>query len=234
MRFARTAGRLRAEPLGHAGIGVAGDTFDSRIVDRVVAPRLGKGGSYRSFDKVLPLPIHYFTKLSRWNELALMKGSADLRDMRELVHAALDPGPLRDLIALIELDLGFSLHRAVSAAKVALATRENVEFQFADGNVDIRATIARRDFESWIAGDLARIAATVDQVLDASKIAARAVDKVFLTGGSSFVPAVQRLFAQRFGREKLTSADQFESIAYGLALIGQSENPDQWAIAAGR
>ena len=57
MRFARREGELRAEPLGQAGIGIAGDTFDARIVDRVVAPRLGKGGLYRSMgDKLLPLP----------------------------------------------------------------------------------------------------------------------------------------------------------------------------------
>jgi hypothetical chaperone protein len=55
---------------------------------------------------------------------------------------------------------------------------------------------------------------------------------VFLTGGTSFVPAVQRLFVERFGSAKLTSADQFESIALGLALIGRTENPEQWAVAA--
>ena len=63
VRFSRTAGGLRAEPLGHAGIGIAGDTFDARIVDRVVSPRLGKGGRYRSFGKVLPLPSHYYARL---------------------------------------------------------------------------------------------------------------------------------------------------------------------------
>lgn len=232
MRFARSGGVLRAEPLGHAGVGVAGDTFDSRIIDRIVAPRLGKGASYRSFDKVLPVPHHYYSKLSRWNELALMKGSADLRELRELVRSALDPAPLEDFIALVEHDLGFPLYRAVSSAKVALSSQDEAAFQFVDGDVDIRATIARADFEHWIAEDLARIAATVDQVLKAAKIAPRDVEKVFLTGGSSFVPAVQRLFGERFGADKLTSADQFESIAYGLALIGQTDNPDQWAIAA--
>jgi len=232
LRFSRTAGALRAEPLGHAGLGVAGDTFDSRIVDRVVAPRLGKGGSYRSFGKVLPLPIHPYGKLGRWNELALLKGSADLRDLRELARSALDPAPLRDFIALVELDLGFSLYRAVSAAKVALSTRSEVDFRFVEDDLDIRATIARSEFESWIGDDLARIAASVDHVLNASRIGPQQVDKVFLTGGTSFVPAVQRLFVERFGEEKLTSADQFESIASGLALIGQAEDPDQWAVAA--
>ena len=55
---------------------------------------------------------------------------------------------------------------------------------------------------------------------------------MFLPGGTSFAPAVQKLFVERFGQEKLTSADQFESIAYGLALIGQSPDPDRWTVAA--
>ena len=33
MRFSRKGGRLSAQPLGHAGIGIAGDTFDYRIID---------------------------------------------------------------------------------------------------------------------------------------------------------------------------------------------------------
>ncbi|MBV8448090.1 MAG: Hsp70 family protein [Hyphomicrobiales bacterium] len=232
MRFSRMAGALRAEPLGHAGIGIAGDSFDYRIIDRVISPRLGKGGSYRSFGKVLPLPNHYYAKLARWHELALMKGGADLRELRELARAALEPALLLDFIALIELDLGFSLYRAVSAAKVALSTSDIVEFRFVEGNLDIRAAITRADFESWIDEDLARIGTTVDQALRKARLGPRDVEKVFLTGGSSFVPAVQQLFADRFGKEKLTSADQFESIAYGLALIGQTDDPDQWAVAA--
>lgn len=233
MRFSRVDGVLRAEPLGHAGIGIAGDAFDARIVDRVVAPRLGKGGSYRpSFGDVLPLPAHYYTTLSRWNELALMKGSGALRELRQIARSALEPEKLRAFIALVDEDLGFPLYRAVSAAKVALSTQESVAFRFAEAGLDIGATIARAEFESWIADDLARIAATVDQVLATSGVSPGEIEKVFLTGGTSFVPAVQRLFAERFGDEKLTAADQFESIAQGLALIGASDEPDRWAVAA--
>ncbi|MCU0820118.1 MAG: Hsp70 family protein [Beijerinckiaceae bacterium] len=232
MRFWRHAGVLKAEPLGHSGLGVAGDTFDSRIVERVVAPRLGKGGRYRSFGKVLPLPVHYYTTLARWNELALMKGSADLRELRELARTALEPAPLEDFIALVEHDLGFALSRAVSATKVALSGTDQAEFRFKQDGIDIAAPIARTDFESWIADDLAKISGAVDQVLAKSKLGPEAIERVFLTGGTSFVPAVQNLFAARFGAEKLASADQFESIAKGLALIGQTEHPERWAVAA--
>jgi hypothetical chaperone protein len=46
------------------------------------------------------------------------------------------------------------------------------------------------------------------------------VDHVFLTGGTSFVPAVRRLFDRRFGAERVESGGEFVSVAEGLALIG--------------
>jgi len=48
MRFNPRGGpQAGAVPLGHAGIGIAGDMFDFRIIDRAIAPLLGKGDSYR-------------------------------------------------------------------------------------------------------------------------------------------------------------------------------------------
>ncbi|NIX75061.1 Hsp70 family protein [Microvirga terricola] len=230
MRFSRSGGVLRAEPLGHSGIGIAGDAFDYRIVDQVVSPRLGKGGSYRSMDKILSIPNHYYANFARWNQLAMMKGSGDLKELRELARVALDPEPLEKFIDIVEYDLGFALYRAVSSAKVALSSQDETEFRFKAEGVDIRASIARRDFETWIAGDVVRIAETVDQALANAGVAAGEIEKVFLTGGTSFVPAIRNLFVDRFGEERLTSADQFESIAYGLALIGQANEPARWAV----
>ena len=36
------------------------------------------------------------------------------------------------------------------------------------------------------------------------------IDQVFLTGGSSFIPAIQRIFVDRFGADRIASGDQFE------------------------
>jgi len=233
MRFTRAGGVLRAEPLSHTGIGIAGDTFDYRIVDHIVSPRLGKGTNYRSFDKVLPIPNSHYTNLARWHQLALMKSNGDLRELRELSRTALKPALLEDFITIVDHDLGFSLYRAVSDAKVALSAQDEVDFRFKGGGVDIGSTITRKNFEAWIADDVARLSATVDKVLGEAGITAREVEKVFLTGGTSFVPAVRKLFAERFGNERLMSGDQFESIAYGLALIGHSPEPDRWTADGG-
>ncbi|WP_201859631.1 Hsp70 family protein [Microvirga soli] len=231
MRFSRKGGALRAEPLGHAGIGLAGDAFDYRIVDRVVSPRLGKGGLYRSMGKILSIPNHYYANFARWNQLAMMKGSGDLKELRELARAALEPEPLEKFIDIIEYDLGFALYRAVSSAKVALSSQEETDFHFQGEGVDVQARITRADFEGWIAEDVQKIAGTVDEALTKAGVKPEQIERVFLTGGTSFVPAIRRLFVERFGENCLTSADQFESIAYGLALIGQTEDPGRWAVA---
>jgi hypothetical chaperone protein len=76
------------------------------------------------------------------------------------------------------------------------------------------------EFEEWIAADLARIDGTVNQVLADANVSADEVDRVFLTGGTAFVPAVRRLFERRFGAGKLAGGGEFISVAEGLALLG--------------
>ncbi|MDQ0395280.1 Hsp70 family protein [Labrys monachus] len=229
MRFEQAAGRLRAEPLGHAGVGIAGDAFDYSIVDRIVSPRLGKGSRFRSFDKELAIPNHYYANLARWHQLAMMKSNGDLKGLRDLARTAIEPEKLEKFIEIIEFDMGFALYSAVSKAKIALSSQDEAAFEFTGGDIDIRATIKRKDFERWIAPDVAKIETAVDEVLARSATPAREIERVFLTGGTSFVPAIRRLFAERFGEERLVSTDQFESIAYGLALIGQDAQRQRWA-----
>jgi hypothetical chaperone protein len=43
---------------------------------------------------------------------------------------------------------------------------------------------------------------------------------VFLTGGTAFVPAVRRLFVDRFGEGRVAGGGEFVSVAEGLALMG--------------
>jgi hypothetical protein len=78
----------------------------------------------------------------------------------------------------------------------------------------------REDFERWIADDIARIEQTVDDLLIGEGINARDVDSVFLTGGSSFIPAVRRIFAARFGDERLAEGHNFTASAENQVRSG--------------
>ena len=63
-----------------------------------------------------------------------------------------------------------------------------------------------------------------------SSIAATDVDRVFLTGGTSFVPAVRRIFERRFGADIVEAGNEFVSIANGLATIGLREDAATWTV----
>ena len=86
---------MRPRPLGHAGIGIAGDAFDYRIIDKVVSPQLGKGGELRSFGKMLPMPNRYFANFARWNQLAHDEDVRRTEGAERAVRSARrDPEPL--------------------------------------------------------------------------------------------------------------------------------------------
>ena len=82
----------------------------------------------------------------------------------------------------------------------------------------IEADLSRDRFESWIAEELEAIERCVDGLLARHGIGTDRVDRVFLTGGSSFVPAVRRIFTRRFGEERIRSGAELTSVASGLAL----------------
>ena len=84
--------------------------------------------------------------------------------------------------------------------------------------VDIETALERRVFEGWIADELEKIESCVDTLLMSSGTRREEVDAVFLTGGSSLVPAVRRIFESRFGADKIRAGNEFTSVAHGLAL----------------
>jgi hypothetical chaperone protein len=217
-------------PLAHAGVGVAGDAFDARIIDNVVARAFGKGSEFMSWGKALPVPNAYFEKFGRWNELSLMRHSRDYRELQKLERDSLDPDRIRAFLAFLDADAGYAMYRAVSAAKMQLSHADEGALSLHVAGVDIERTIKRADFEKWIAPELAEIDACVGRALNEAGLAKGQIDRVFLTGGSSFVPAVRALFETRFGAGKIETGDQLVSIAYGLSLIGREQEISRWTV----
>jgi hypothetical chaperone protein len=221
---------LRFEPgaaqgvvaLGHSGVGIAGDSFDYRIIDRVVSPLLGKADNYTVMGKPLPIPPAWFTGFARWHRLSLMRAPRTLRDIADVARTADHPERLHHLIRLIEEEAGYSLYRAVSGVKAALSRAPRATLEFHHQGFSVQANIERADFEAWIAPDLARLGAAVDQALAEAGLPSEQVDRVFLTGGTSLVPAVRGIFEARFGAAKLAGGGEFVSVAEGLALIGRA------------
>jgi hypothetical chaperone protein len=215
----RKRGRKPQDLLGNSGVGLAGDAFDARIVRNLVSPELGAGSYARSINKLLPaVPNWVYFKLERWHHLSFLRTGSVMTMLRSSRNQALEPEKIGALINLIEEDLGYQLHQAVQRLKCELSSAPRAEFCFVAGSLEIRAAVTRREFEDWISEDVASIERCVDSLLQTTKVSPREVDMVFLTGGSSFVPVVRRIFDTRFGAERVRSGHEFTSVARGLAL----------------
>jgi hypothetical chaperone protein len=215
----RKRGRTSSDLLGNSGIGLAGDAFDARIVRKLVSPALGSNSEARSLNKLLPaVPAWIYANLERWHYLSFLRTNNVREILKSARIRALEPEKIEALITLIEEDLGFQLHQAVQHVKFQLSLGQTAEFHFPDGSIDLRIPVTRREFEGWIKEDLRAIEVCVDELLKSSDINPRQVDRVFLTGGSSFVPAVRRIFSGRFGEERISAGNEFTSVAHGLAL----------------
>jgi hypothetical chaperone protein len=205
---------------GNSGVGIAGDAFDAKIIRKLVSPALGAGTQLRSMEKILPVPMWVYAKLERWHHLSLLKAK-DTMDMLASVRGqAFEPQKIGALIHLIREDRGYQLHRAVQKVKCDLSENAVARFRYSDGVVDLDATVLRSEFEGWIADELRQTEECVDSLLKSSGAEAKDVDMVFLTGGSSFVPAVRRIFESRFGADRIRAGNEFTSVARGLALKG--------------
>jgi hypothetical chaperone protein len=210
-----------ADVLVTGGVGVAGDDLDAALIQEVVAPVLGKGSNYREFGKTLAIPPSYYNKLSHWHQLSFLRGERTRSDLERLRQFAERPEAIQALIAVIEDNQGFHLHESVEATKIALSQQERAEFRYTHDDIEIRQEVQRADFERWIAGDVAAIASCLDETLERGGVSADEIDRVFMTGGTAFVPSVRREFSKRFGPEKLSRGDELSSIASGLAARGQ-------------
>ena len=204
--------------LGTAGIAIGGNDFDSALVRHLVSPRLGLRSQYRSHGKLLPTPLNIFKEFERWHYLSFLKNQKTIGMLESIRANALQPEQIDNLLYVIENDLGFQLYRSVERTKMDLSAQEKTEFAFRELPADIVCEVSRDEFESWIAAYIVELADCVDRLLSDCGISTGMVDSVFLTGGSSFVPSVRKIFADKFGPSRLRSGKELTSIGEGLSL----------------
>ena len=209
--------------MGTAGLGFAGDAFDARLVRHLVSPALGSDSLARPAAKNIPaVPTWIYANLERWHYLSFLRTRNVSEILRTARLRALEPEKIEALITLIDEDLGYQLHQAVERTKIALSRHDTAEFIFDEPGLHLRTAVSRATFETWISPEIAAMGETIDTLLASVHIEARQVDRVFLTGGTSFVPAVRKIFDSRFTSARVTVGEAFTSVAQGLALHAYS------------
>ena len=204
----------QADIVASGGVYIGGDRFDAAIVEHSMLANFGANSTYMSFMTRTDLPAWIVRKVLYWHELALLRQPKTLAFLRQTLATSDNRRGLEQLLSLLEDNLGYRLYRAVEAAKRQLSHQASAEIHFAEGNIDLAVTLQRTDFDRWIQPLLQILDGAVDGVLQRG--GGRRPDAVFLTGGSSKIPAVHAHFARRFGADVLRAGDAFTSVAAGL------------------
>ena len=117
------------------------------------------------------------------------------------------------------------LRDAAEAAKKDLSGRMEARISLpylaadAKGPKHLERTLTRSKFEAMISDYMEKTMRTVDAALSAAKLAAKDIDQIVLVGGSTRIPKVQELVAERFGRAKVNKdINPDEVVALGAAI----------------
>ncbi len=211
----RANANRRVDVIASGGVYVGGDRFDAAIMKHTLLKYFGQGSTYEIGMKRMPMPTYVLSRLLSWHEMSLIRE----RSTRELIDQMLKTSDRKDAIKalhdLVMYNLGYRLFRAIEKAKIELSTKTRASIDFDDERVHVHESLTRAEFEKCSSHLIDELEVCADSVL--AKVPSNArIDSVFLTGGSSQIPSVRKLFERKFGAERLRTADAFTSVAEGL------------------
>ncbi len=128
------------------------------------------------------------------------------------------------------------LWRQCEDAKQTLSARSKAAVFCDCGGSTLRVTITRDQFEQMTQPLLERTRFTTEATLQAASLTWEDIDRVLLIGGSTRMPAVQKMLEEMAGRQADTTLSPDEAVAHGAALHAsllldkQQGKPPQFAV----
>jgi hypothetical chaperone protein len=217
-------GRSRTDRAGdilaNRGVHIGGTDIDRLFSLKTVMPILGLGSDMRLpfSDKAIPVPNGYFVDLATWHRINLLYTPKIARDLQELERHALAPQKIARLAEVIESRRGHSIAIAVEQAKIALSSADRATIDLAGADLGDRIETTAKTLNDTVAEQLGSLSRTLAETLDASGLAGERIGAVFLTGGSTAIPAVRAAVTGLTPKAKVVEGDMFGAVGLGLGL----------------
>lgn len=203
--------------LANAGVRVGGTDFDTALSLAAVMPLLGLGTQL--IEKDLPMPNAPYHELATWATINFAYTYRNERELAELVPLACEPGKVERLVNVVHRRLGHRLAFAVEDAKIALSAEQHVAvpLTFLEAGLAVMAT--RAEFDRAIDARIDRLYKSARDCIAAAGLKPAAIETIFLTGGSSRVPAVRAAIARAAPSARLAGGPDLLSVALGLTQM---------------
>ena len=203
--------------LATAGVRVGGTDFDTALNLAAVMPLLGLGTLL--VKKNLPMPNALYHELAAWPTINFAYTYKNERELSELVSLAREPEKVERLLTVVRERLGHRVAFAVEDAKISLSAEEcaDVSLTFLEADLSVAAT--RAEFDRAIETRTERLYRSASECIAAAGLKPAAIDTIFLTGGSSRVPAVRAAIGRAAPSARLASGSDLLSVASGLTQM---------------
>jgi len=207
--------------IASGGIYIGGDSLDSAFMWDRGTPYFGKNTTYQATPgKILNVPKSLFANICTWDKMNFFNGLKIQKEIEEYYYYSGNDPKFKNLITLIENNLGYSLFRSIEKTKIELSDLPASDFKYSNMDIEIDENISLNQYNDIIEKDVNKIEVYLNQFMETYKINANEIDCLFLTGGTSMVSAIQNLFRTKFPHIPLNSGDNFKSVAKGLAYSG--------------
>jgi hypothetical chaperone protein len=207
--------------LANGGIHIGGTDFDRLLSLKCVMPQLGFG-SYTA-DRKHTLPTSHYHELATWHRINQLYKKSVMVELRQIRYEAERRDLVDRLIHIVEGRQGHTIAIAVEQAKIELTATPATTATLADLGDWARFDFTRQDLDDAIADAIERVLATVRRLLADAGANAGDIDTIFLTGGSSMVPALRGGILSLFPGASIADSDLLGSVGMGLALDARSK-----------
>lgn len=203
--------------LATSGVRVGGTDLDTALSLASVMPLLGLGT--RLVEKNLPMPNALYHQLATWATINFAYTYRNEREIAELQALAAEPEKVARLLRLVHEGLGHRVAFAVEDAKIGLSTEDRAVIPLAFLEAGLSALATRGAFDRAIGTATERLYKAAAECIAAAGLAPDAIETIFLTGGSSRVPAVRTAVARAAPSTRIAGGSDLLSVALGLAQM---------------
>jgi hypothetical chaperone protein len=210
------AGQLdrAADILANGGVHIGGTDFDRALALASAMPQLG----YRShLQSGIEMPSSYYFNLATWHTINFTYTRKVWAELQDVYRQAQDKAKVDRLLRLVERRAGHWLALQVEATKIALSGADVADLDMDELEAGLSHQVNRSEFDAAAEPLVARVEATLSELLIQAGLAAAQVDTVFFTGGASGVPLLRARLAGLLPNARQVEGDRFGSIGLGLA-----------------
>ncbi len=227
--------------LANSGVHIGGTDFDKKLSLATAMPLLGYNSLFKpkkmriNYDSKhsirksveqdlieesnqIVMPSIYYHNLATWHKIHYLYDKSCINALKDLAYQVENKNHIDRLLTLINQRDGHRLAIDIEQVKMALtqANKAYLCLDFIEPLLGIE--IQQQSFDDAIHAELERLHKQMQATLDQASLSPAQITKVFLTGGSTAIPAVQQLIRKLFTQAPIIQGDTFGSVGLGLAI----------------